>query len=300
MLYPGLRHIKYVIAVAEHRGVSAAANSINISQPALSVAIATLEEHLGQPLFIRRKGHPLTLTSFGREFIKQATDLVDQFEQLLNPNEVMAEYKRPIVLGCFDDLGPIITGPISALIRQRYQNVNLQIEMGSFDSLIDKMIAGTIDFSITYDLGLDAIFNTQQIAEILPHVLIYPDHPFNNRKKIRLKDLEAESLILVNQEHSIWHMTNLFRQYNLIPKITHRIATFEIMRSMVANKLGISISYTKSQSNTSYDGKELIYKEIADKLLPQPIVIASNCKNPLSPFTQTLIKEIAGIRDLFY
>ena len=259
MLYLGLRQIEYVIAVAEHQGVSAAANSINISQPALSVAIARLEEHLGQSLFIRRKGHPLTPTSFGREFIKQATDLVDQFEHLLNPDDAMAEQKRATIMGCFDDLGPIIVGPIFAHIRQKFPNANLKVKMGNFNSLADEMATGNIDFSITYDLGMDAMFDTQKIAEISPHALIYPDHPFSKLKKIRLRDLAKESLILVNQEHSIWHMANMFRRFNLAPKITHRTATIEIMRSMVANKLGISISYTKSQSNTSYDGKKILF-----------------------------------------
>jgi DNA-binding transcriptional LysR family regulator len=80
MLSVSVRQLEYAIAVSHHGSVSLAANAIHVSQPALSVAIHNLEEHLGQPLFIRRKGSPLMLTSFGRDFMIKARNLVVQFE----------------------------------------------------------------------------------------------------------------------------------------------------------------------------------------------------------------------------
>ena len=104
---------------------------------------------------------------------------------------------------------------------------------------------------------------------------------------------QLRPLILVDQAHSIRHMIRLFHDRKLSPNLLHHAATFEIMRSMVSNKLGIGLSYTKSLSKTSYDGKQLRYKEIADNLTPEPIVIVSNHTNSLSSVAEKVVEHIA-------
>ena len=61
------------------------------------------------------------------------------------------------------------------------------------------------------------------------------------------------------------------------------------------NQQGIALSYTRSQSKLSYDGKPLEAREIADSMPPERIVIVSNRKNPLSPFAEKLVDLIAEI-----
>jgi len=293
MLSVSLRHIEYAVAVAEHGSVSTAAAAIHVSQPALSVAIAGLEQHIGNPLFIRRKGSPLVLTSLGRDFVDRASQLINQFEALVESEGDLAERRGPVVIGCYEDLGPLLIGPIIARVKQRYTHANLSIRTGDFDFLSTEMLAGQIDFSVTYNLGIDSNFDTREITSISPHVLLYPGHPLTKRKDIWLKDIAPEPLVLVDQGHSLWHMIGLFREHHLSPNIAHRAATLEIMRSMVANGLGIGLSYTKSQSKVSYDGKPLEAREITDSMSPEPIVIVSSSKNPLSPFAEKLVDLIA-------
>jgi DNA-binding transcriptional LysR family regulator len=56
-----LSQIQALVAVAARKNFSEAALDLNLSQPAISHAIATLEEELGVPLFARgRRGAVLT------------------------------------------------------------------------------------------------------------------------------------------------------------------------------------------------------------------------------------------------
>ena len=295
MLSLSLRHVEYAIAVAEHGSVSLAAAAIHVSQPALSVAIAGLEEHLGNLLFIRRKGSPLVLTSYGRDFITRASQLVAQFEALGETDGDFVESRQLCVIGCYEDLGPLLVGPVLAEAKKRYPDANLSFRIGDFDFLSREMLAGRIDLSITYDLGVDTSLVTREIAKIHPHVLLYPGHPLTKRKKIGIRDLADEALVLIDQGHSLWHMIGLFREHQTSPNIAHRVANYEIMRSMVANGHGVGISYTKSKSKVSYDGKPLEVRKIADNFAAEPMVIASNPRNPLSPFARKLENLIAEI-----
>ena len=135
MLSVNLRHIEYAISVAEHGSVSLAAAAIHISQPALSVAIATLEDHLGRLLFIRRKGSPLVLTSYGREFITRATRLVAQIEALGKAGDDLSERRQPVVIGCYEDLAPLFIGPVLSEVKKCFPDANLSVQTGDFDFL---------------------------------------------------------------------------------------------------------------------------------------------------------------------
>jgi DNA-binding transcriptional LysR family regulator len=84
MLNITLRQIEYATATARCGGVTAAAESLNVSQPALSVALAQLEAVLGQPLFLRRPGGRITPTSFGRTWLAEAQAQLDALTRLMS------------------------------------------------------------------------------------------------------------------------------------------------------------------------------------------------------------------------
>ena len=292
MLSIGIRHLRYVLAVADKGGVTAAAEFLNISQPAISVAIVKVEEQLGKPLFIRRKGSTVVVTSFGRDFVSSASRLLLQFDKLLAADGETSIQGQSVVIGCFEDLAPLIIGAILAKTQARYPDADIAIRTGDFDFLTAEMLAGRIDFAITFDLGLDTSFETRALVYIRPHALLSPDHALAGKPKISLQEIAAHPVVLVDQEQSLWHMIALFRERGLSLDLTYRTETFEMMRSIVSNSLGIGISYTRARSNVSYDGKPIVIRPITDELKPEPIVIASNRHNPLSDFAIRLATEI--------
>ena len=64
-----LRHLEFVIAVAEHGSFTRAAEAVHVSQPSLSHAIAGIEEQLGTSLF-NRAGRSVSLTPAGEAFVE--------------------------------------------------------------------------------------------------------------------------------------------------------------------------------------------------------------------------------------
>eukprot|EP01030_Chromulinospumella_sphaerica_P027286 gene27286-biopygen24576 len=66
-----LRHIRYLLAVAEHRNFTRAAEALHVSQPTLSQQIKQLEESLGAPL-LDRSGRSVNLTDAGQAYVRFA------------------------------------------------------------------------------------------------------------------------------------------------------------------------------------------------------------------------------------
>jgi DNA-binding transcriptional LysR family regulator len=84
----------YVYAVYEEGSFTKAAKKLFISQPTLSVAIKSVEEEIGAPIF-ERDSAGVKLTEVGREYIAAAEKIIsakEDFEKALSKREV--ENKR--------------------------------------------------------------------------------------------------------------------------------------------------------------------------------------------------------------
>src|SRR3954464_11470066 len=83
-MLPGmeLRQLRYFVAVAETANISRAAQKIFLTQPALSRQIKALEEEIGQCL-LERQAHSIRLTSAGEIFLREARDLLQHADQLV-------------------------------------------------------------------------------------------------------------------------------------------------------------------------------------------------------------------------
>src|SRR4051812_11384534 len=77
-----LRHLRYFSAVAAHGSFNRAADSLNLTQPALSRQVKDLEEELGVRLFLRR-ANAVTLTEAGEVFYEEASEILDRTEQAI-------------------------------------------------------------------------------------------------------------------------------------------------------------------------------------------------------------------------
>lgn len=291
MLYLTLRHYEYICAVAHHGSLSAAAEALNVSQPALSAALARIEDHLGQALFLRRPGAPLILTPQGREFAQAAQVLVDQAAQLESPGSA-SQATRKLVLGCFSDLAPFLLAPALRCLRQRLPDLTISPRVAGFAPLTDGLLRGEIHLALTYDLGLDAGFSRHILAQRAPQALMAPGHAFATQPSVALADLASEPLILSQEGVSVQHMLTLFKSQGLIPKIAHRAASLELLRSLAANDEGVGVSYSSPPGDLSYDGKPLISVPISDPAAKEPVIIACHgsvrVDSPLSTAIATL------------
>lgn len=273
MLYLTLRHYEYVCAVAQHHSLSAAAEALHVSQPALSTALARIEEHLGQALFVRRRGAPLSLTSQGRDFAVAAQKLVEQATHLEAPDGA-SPAPQSLVFGCFSDLAPFVLAPALRRLRQMFPDLTVTTRTLDFAPLTQSLLQGEIDLAVTYDLGLDAGFSRQEIAQRAPQALLPPTHPLAQRPSLTLADLAHEPLILSQEGLSVQHMLTLFKATGLTPRIAHRAASLEVLRSLAANGEGVGISYSAPPSRQSYDGKALVRIPISDSCALEPVIVA--------------------------
>ena len=274
MLYLTLRQLEYVVTVARAGSMTAAANILNVSQPSLSVALTHVERQLRQRLFIRRKGVPMTTTSFGERYVAEAEALLSLAKRLEDPEATRRQLNGSLTLGCSEDLAPRYLAPMLKHLRALVPNVELRWKESDFGTLARDMIEGRVDIALTYDLGLDATFERTVLGSIAPHALVAETDDLRSRESVWLHELAERSLILFEEGLSNRHVLGLFRQIGATPSVMHRVKSLELMRSLAANAEGVGISYTVPTNDLCYDGSSVVAVRIADPNACEPLILA--------------------------
>jgi len=297
-----LTQLRYLVAVARHGSVTAAARMLNVSQPSISVAIDNVEETLGQKLFVRQRGSGIALTSFGRGAVAKAKQVLAEADELLGLATHEADVAGELVLGCFEDLAPYFAPALIRSFSQRCPAATVVVRDETFETLGRRLGESAIDLGLTYDLGLPAHFARILLHELRPHALLPEGHALASHATVGLAELAAHPLITTDQPHSWQHMLDLFLSRGLSPIAQSRTSSFELQRSMVANGFGVAVSYTRPHGDVSYDGLPLVCKPLSDPLPMQRIILTHDTRQRLSKAALAFIevaKEWFASHDVF-
>jgi DNA-binding transcriptional LysR family regulator len=288
MLSVTLRQLEYAVAVARAGGMSAAAEALHVSQPALSIALRELEAQLGRPLFLRRSGGPLAPTAFGRGFLEEAEAQLAAISRLMAGEEAPPQ---PVRLAVFEDLAPMLLAPLLAALPP---DLPVAPVILGFEPITEGLRSGQVDLALTYDLGLSQALARQELGRLRVHAVMAPGHRLAVRAGVSLGELATEPLILADQGLSVSHMRGLFARRGLVPRLAHRTATLELLRSFAANGLGVGLSYTIPAPEQSYDGAALISRPVLDAGQGEPVVLACADRAALSVAGERLARLIVA------
>lgn len=277
-----LTQLRYLVAVARHGSVTAAARMLNVSQPSISVAIDNVEATLGQKLFVRQRGSGIALTSFGRSAVAKAKQVLAEADELVGLGTRDADVGGELVLGCFEDLAPYFAPALIRAFSQRCPAVTVVVRDETFETLGRRLGDSAIDLGLTYDLGLPSHFARILLHELRPHALLPQGHALASQTSVSLAELATHPLVTTDQPHSWQHMLDLFLSRGLSPVSQSTTSSFELQRSMVANGFGVAVSYTRPYGDRSYDGLPLVCKPLSDPLPMQRIILTHDTRQRLS------------------
>ena len=187
MLHLTLRQYEYVSTIARTHSLSAAAAQLNISQPSLSVALSLVEEQLGQPLFLRGRGMPVSPTKFAEDYIAKVDELLAMARRLEDPEMLYRPFEGRLTLGIFTDLAPFHLGPLLRGLRSSLPGADIRYRVRDFETLARELLDGRIDLAVTFDLGLDESFERVRLTVVQPHALVAADNDLAEQPQVTLK-----------------------------------------------------------------------------------------------------------------
>lgn len=156
------RQLQYAIMLSEIRNFSQVAEKLNISQPALSKQILSLENELGIKLFDRTTT-PLTVTPAGQHFIQGATDLIYKEDQLLRSMErFKAGEAGQLVIGITPFRSSYLIPEVVKDFLAVFPDIQIKLQEAGSDLLRKEAAEGKFDFAVV-NLPVD-----ESVLDIVP------------------------------------------------------------------------------------------------------------------------------------
>ena len=222
-----LRVLRYFLEVAREENITAAAESMHITQPTLSKQLMDLEDELGKKLFIRGKRR-ITLTEDGMLLRKRASEiieLVEKTETELQKNDALVV--GDVYIGAAETDGIKLIAKLCKNLQDKYPNIHYHLFSGNSEDVLEKLDKGLIDFAILFEPSDFKKYNHIKLAVYNNWgLLMKKDNPLANLEYIKPKDLLNIPLIfskqaLDNNELTGWfghnvEKLNIVATYNLI------------------------------------------------------------------------------------
>jgi DNA-binding transcriptional LysR family regulator len=194
-----LLDIRAFLAVLDLGGFHRAAEALNLSQPALSRRIQSLEAAVGAPL-LERTTRRVAATTVGRSFAPLARRLLNEFEEtLLGITGVGGRQSGQITLACVPTAAFYFLPRAIERFNIRFPHIRFRILDLSANDGLESVRHGEAEFGINLTGSADSDLNFVPLLED-PFVLACRhDHPLVRKKDVSWQDLEGEILIGVSR-----------------------------------------------------------------------------------------------------
>lgn len=200
---PSLAQLRAFAAVAEHLHFRDAAAASGTSQPALSGAVAALEDTLGVRL-VERTTRRVLLTPAGERLAARARAVLEAVGTLMDEAAaVRAPFTGALRLGVIPTVAPYLLPTVLGLVRDRYPALDLQVREETTSSLLDGLAAGRLDLLLlAVPLGLPTVTELPLFDE--DFVLVVPEgHRLAGRTDIPRAELRDLDLLLLSEGHCL-------------------------------------------------------------------------------------------------
>lgn len=196
-----ITQLQYVLAVAEHKNFTLAAEKCFVTQPTLSMQIQKIEEELDIQIFDRTK-KPIQLTEIGQKIVNQSKNIVNEANRI---QDIVDQQKGFIGgefrLGIIPTVMPTLLPMFLNNFIKKYPKVNLIIEELNTDEIIIKLKNGHLDAAIAA-----TPLEEEKIKEVVlfyePFVAYIPEsHSVFEKKEIEVSDLNLDEILLLQDGH---------------------------------------------------------------------------------------------------
>jgi DNA-binding transcriptional LysR family regulator len=238
-----LRHVQHVVALAEEGSYTAAARRLNLSQPALSRSIQTLEELLGAPLFDRTSAG-IVPTSIGSIVLERGRLLLQDAKSVEREVRLALGLETgSLTIGAGPYPANISVGQACGLLLRDHPRLRVDIRVADWQSLLEAVLDGTLDFAVAEisTVADDSRFETETLPRHQGYFICNPRHPLARETELTLELVRAFPIVSSSLPSRLGSID-----------ATIRVDTFRLLRDIVMHSDTVGLA-TASQVRADED-----------------------------------------------
>ncbi|HHP7232680.1 MAG TPA: LysR family transcriptional regulator [Xenococcaceae cyanobacterium] len=293
-----LDQLRILKAISAEGSFKRAADSLYVSQPAVSLQVQNLEKQLNVPLF-DRGGRRAKLTEAGHLLLNYGEKIIALCQETCRAIEDLQNLQGgTLIVGASQTTGTYLLPRMIGLFRQKYPDVSVQLQVHSTRRTSWGVANGQVDLAI---IGGEVPAELQDTLKILPYAedelaLILPAfHPLAQAETIQKDDLYKLNFITLDSQSTIRKVIDkVLVRHAIDPKrlkIEMELNSIEAIKNAVQSGLGAAFVSTTAIEKELQMGV-LHRAKINDVIVRRTLAVIINPNRYCSKAAEAFSKEI--------
>lgn len=236
-----LGRLEAFVAVARAGSISAAAETLFVTQPALTARLQALERDLGAQLFVRSR-HGSRLTEAGRALLpyaERAMGALARGRQAVQ--EVVRGGAGRLTIGAAPAVSTYVLPAMLHRFQASHPDVRLVVRSGHSEEVLEMVLREEVEIGLMRPIQHPEITATLLYEDELV-LVVHRGHRFAAAGQVRMAELGSEHLILFDRTSSYHELTRaVVRQAGIAPRGQLEVDNIDAAKRMVEQRLGIAL-----------------------------------------------------------
>jgi DNA-binding transcriptional LysR family regulator len=289
-----ISQLETLLTISKTLSFRKAGELLNLTQPAVSAQIKSLEEEFGITLVDRNQ--PVTLTDSGSVFLEHAEQILRIVEELkvrlADLNQIPQGH---IHLGTTTSIAMQILPRVLSYFQDQFPLIKTTIHSMPSSQIMTSVENGTIDIGIAYLFDKSTSLETSVLYYDTFELIVSPHHPMSSITHTTLGALKNMPMIMLTPDTAGRRFVDqLFRKYHLSPQIVMELNSSEEVKRMVELNLGAAIISKLSAANELRNGTLKII-HVSELEITHPVGVVYKSGRYLSSAMQQFLRDLKGM-----
>lgn len=236
-----INQLEVLVAVAQERSFSRAAEVLHRTQPAVSQAIRRLEQEVGEKLF-DRSSKDGTLTLAGEILLDYARQMLNLRQTAQNAIREMRDLHHGKVTISANEHTVFYLLPVIREYRRLYPLIKIEVQRGVASRIPKEITAREVELGVVSFKPTDSSVVAVPVMVDELALVVAPTHPLAARSTVSVKELGVESFIAHNAQSPYRQkVIETFEKYKTRLNISVELPSLEAIKKLVETGVGVAL-----------------------------------------------------------
>lgn len=294
-----LKQLEVFHLVVKKGSCTKAAEELNVTQPAVTIQVKSLEKSLNLKL-IQHFGEKIQLSEAG-ELLYQYAEKI--FDLVSEADEKMRDFKKlmrgTLQIGTTKNYARYIMPSLLTTFQARFPDIRVILDEGNSEDMARSVLDMKNEMAFICQINIDRRLKSIFFSSVEFVLVVSPQHRFSQRGSISFRELNGEPVILREKgSGSRAAILRRFDLYGIKPSVIIEVGSLDFIVGYVKQGKGISFMFEPDIKEELEKGLlKVIPIEEGNVIFFTDIVYHS--EQPLSPPAQALLKIVEESKDQF-
>ncbi|MDA1478423.1 LysR family transcriptional regulator [Bacillus changyiensis] len=230
-----------IAKVVELGSFTETAEKLNMTQSAVSHAVASLESEMGVSLLIRDRKKGITLTEIGQKILPHIREVLKRIEIINQEIALATNLETGIIrVGTFASASSCLLPRLLAKFQKKHPKIEFKFYEGTYEEITEWLKSRIIDIGFVVKGKSNPYFDLVPLIKDNMVVAFHPEHRFRSKETVKMDDLIEEPFIMPTGMYQS-HVEEIFEEAHMKPSTRFEVHDCTTIANMVQEGLGVTI-----------------------------------------------------------